>query len=80
MLDKLTSYTSQKITLDDYYELNGMISNMELEEMTDFIFNNDIANLMIKLNDFNNKNKNISLVYKQYVDFLQNILVDNYIE
>ena len=80
MLDKLTSYTSQKITLDDYYELNGMISNMELEEMTDFIFNNDIANLMIKLNDFNNKNKNISLVYKQYVNFLQNILVDNYIE
>lgn len=80
MLDKLTSYTSQKITLDDYYELNGMISNMELEEMTNFIFNNDIANLMIKLNDFNNKNKNISLVYKQYVDFLQNILVDNYIE
>lgn len=80
MLDKLTSYTSQKITLDDYYELNGMISNIELEEMTDFIFNNDIANLMIKLNDFNNKNKNISLVYKQYVNFLQNILVDNYIE
>ena len=80
MLDKLTSYTSQKITLDDYYELNGIISNVELEEMTDFIFNNDIANLMIKLNDFNNKNKNISLVYKQYVEFLQNILVDNYIK
>lgn len=79
-LDKLTSYTKEKITVDDFAELNGMITKKVLSEFCDNIFNGDLSNVLSLLNTFNSDGKNLIQIMTQLMYFLRNNVVNYYVE
>ena len=46
MLDKLSSFTTDNITLDDFAELNGTITKKELENLCFAIFNENVSGVL----------------------------------
>lgn len=79
MLDKLSSYTQDKITLDDFAELNGMITKNRLNKFCDYIFSDDLANVLTNIKEFNSEGKNLIQIMQQLMYFLRNLLVNYYI-
>ena len=80
LLDKLTSYTDKKITMDDFVSINGIISNKELDEFISAIMNGDIAKVLGDINTFDNNGKNLIQVIFQVLNYSRNILVDHYLK
>lgn len=78
-LDKLTSYTTDKITVDDFAELNGIITKKILNEFCDYLFNGDITNVLLLINKFNSDGKNLIQIMSQIMHYLRNLLVNYYI-
>ena len=79
LLDKLTSYTDKKITMDDFVSVNGIISNKELDEFISAIMNGDIAKVLSDINNFDNNGKNLIQVISQVLNYSRNKLVDHYL-
>ncbi len=79
MLDKLSSYTSDFITMDIYTELNGLITKKDLEEFTTLVFNGDFKEVLNKVSLFNSSGKNLVQIISQFMYYLRDILVDYYV-
>ena len=79
LLDKLVSYNSSKITIDDFNEINGIISDEDIKEFIDHIFMGNISDVMNKITDFNNCGKNLIQIIIQIIDYCRNILIDYYV-
>ena len=79
-LDKLISYSDKKITVDDFAELNGMITKKDLINLCDNIFEGDIAKVLFKMNKFNSDGKNLIQIILQLMHFLRNSVVNYYVE
>ena len=79
LLDKLTSYTDKKITMEDFVSINGIISNKQLDEFVSSIMNGDIAKVLSSINDFDNDGKNLIQVITQVLNYSRNLMVDHYL-
>lgn len=79
MLDKLRSYTDEKITLEIFAELNGMITSKNLYEFCSDIFSGNLSEVLVKITKFNNEGKNLIQIMSQLMHFSRNLLVDYYI-
>lgn len=79
-LDKLTSYTNEKITVDDFAELNGMVTKKNLVEFCDNIFDCNLSMVLRQLNKFNSDGKNLIQIMSQLMYFLRNNVVNYYVE
>ena len=51
-LDKLSSYKNGKITVEDFYEINDMVSKSDLEDFYKIIISTDIKQMILKLDKF----------------------------
>ena len=80
MLDKLSSYTNNHISMDIYTDLNGLITKKDLNDFYNYIFSCDYKNVLNKLNDFNNCGKNLVQILSQFMYYLRDLLVDYYVE
>ena len=78
-LDKLLSYSNDKITLDTFNELNGIVSDDEIIKFLKAIFDGNIVDILEELNKFNNRGKNLIQILVQCIDILRNSIVDYYI-
>lgn len=78
-LDKLLSYTSDEITLDDFNDVNGVISDSELNDFIHSIMRGDIAKVLSDITIFNNNGKNLIQVLIQIVDYTRNLIVNYYL-
>lgn len=78
-LDKLLSFTNEKITIDDFNEVNGVISDYELNDFIHNIMNGNISKVLENISIFNNNGKNLIQILIQIVDFSRNLLVDYYL-
>ena len=79
MLDKLSSYTTDKITMDIYTELNGLVTYRDLEKFSDSLFSKDYKGVLNDLENFNNCGKNLVQIISQFMYFLRDKLVDFYV-
>ena len=79
LLDKLTSYTNDKITLDDFYEINGSISEAEINIFLNSILNGNISDFINLLDRFDSEGKNLIQILSQLLIYNRNLLVDYYI-
>ena len=79
MLDKLSSYSESKITLDVFAELNGMITTNDLNIFCNNLFSGDLSEVLTKINKFNSDGKNLIQIMSQIMHYLRNLLVDYYI-
>ena len=79
-LDKLTSYTKDKITVDDFAELNGMITKKLMKDFCDSIFNGNLAEVLSQISKFNSDGKNLIQIMSQIMHFLRENVVNYYVE
>ena len=79
ILDKLRSYCDNKITINDFYELNGLVSKEMLKKITNYIFNANISDLLNEINYLNNSGKNLVQILSQLIFYLRNLIMDYYV-
>ena len=74
MLDKLVSY-SNKITVDDYYTLKGIVNEECLKSLTNYIFNGDISGILNLLTELENSGKDVIILLDSFMDYLKSCLI-----
>ena len=79
-LDKLTAYTKSKITVDDFAELNGVITSKMLEELCNCIFNGDISQVLSLISKYNNDGKNLIQILLQIMHISRNMVINYYVD
>ena len=79
MLDKLSSYTSDLITMDIYTELNGLITKDDLEYFSNCVLSGDFKDVLSTIDRFNDCGKNLIQIISQFMYYLRDILVDYYV-
>lgn len=80
ILDKLSSYTSDLITMDIYIELNGLITKKDLKTLCDFVFTANYKEVLNQINSFNNSGKNLIQILSQFMYYLRDLLINYYVE
>ena len=78
-LDKLLSYSNKKITIDDFNEVNGVISDEELDIFIHNIMAGNIKDVLSEIASFNNSGKNLIQILAQLIDYCRNLIVDYYL-
>lgn len=71
-----TSKISSSLTLNDIFENYNVISKKTIEELLDLTFNNDISNLINKLNEIQDSGINAQKMIKKIMNYLETILID----
>ena len=77
LLDQIVTSSSNDITVDDIYNLNGDISEIELEQLFDYLINGDIAGILKTIDDFYDRGKNIYSIIDRLILMTRNININN---
>ena len=80
MLDKLASYTNEKITNEHFMDVNGIISEKEMEKLLDYIFNNEVDKVLKSINEFDKTGKNLIQIITQLLNYSRNCIVNYYLD
>ena len=78
LLDKLRSFSNNNITIEDYYNLNGLITKNELDLILKAIFSIDSKSFIEYIRKINDDGKNIVEVIIQLNNYIRDILLDHY--
>ena len=79
LLDKLRAYSTGAITLDDFYEINGQVNDIELDELQKMIFSNNVKDVLFKVEKYYQDGKNLVQVLKQLMLLIKDELFDYYV-
>ena len=75
LLDQLTAYKNDIITLDDVYKVNGSVSYKNIYKLLIDIKNGDKKNIIDLVNEFDRSGKNISKFIEELLIFLKDVLI-----
>lgn len=79
MLDKLVSYSDHKITIEDFNDINGVVSDEDISKFLDYILTGNIVEILNFIKYVNDGGKNLIQVVTQLIVFSRNMVVDYYI-
>ena len=79
LLDKLVSYSDGNITIDDFNEMNGIVSDEDIEKLILDIYNSNIQDILLKINEFNDCGKNLIQIINQIIVFSRDKIVEYYL-
>ena len=79
LLDKLRAYSTGTITIDDFYEINGQVNDIELDELQKMIFSNNVKEVLFKIEKYYQDGKNLVQVLKQLMLLIKDELFDYYV-
>lgn len=77
LLDQVLTSSNDNVTVDDIYNLNGDISESELEHLFDNIINGDIASILKTVDQFYDQGKNIYSIIDRLILLTRNININN---
>lgn len=86
MLDQVVSYVdeNQQIDVQQVHEINGTLSQVELTKFIEYLLQNDLENIFLQIDKYNQSGKNIIKLTEEIIMFLRNLLlmkeVPNYFE
>lgn len=75
LLDQLSSYKGDLITVDDVNNICGLISNEQTFAMIDSIININLKNVISMLNNYNEDGKNLLIIFENLVEEFKNLLI-----
>lgn len=78
MLDKIYSYSDEKITLNDFELVNGIVSSENKNKFLNLIFNKDVKSVINFIDDIYNSGKDLSIFYNDLLVMCRNMIVDYY--
>ena len=79
LLDKLRAYATDNISLNDFYEINGQIDDIELQEFEKTIFENNNKDTLYKIEKYYQDGKNLVQILKQLMLLIKDQLFDYYV-
>ena len=79
-LDKMVSYTSEKITMSDFNDVNGYISDDELDSFINDLLSGSVDKVLVSINNFNSSGKNLIQIVVQLINYIRNVIVDYYLK
>ena len=79
MLDKLVSYSDHKITIEDFNDVKGVVSDEDISKFLDYILTGNIVEILNFIKYVNDSGKNLIQVITQLIVFSRNMVVDYYI-
>lgn len=79
MLDKLSIYKTDEITLNDFYELNSLLQKEELDDFIKSLCSRDIEEVIKKTNKFFQEGKNIIQITNQLIYRMTDKIVNYYL-
>ena len=80
LLDKIRAYTNEKITLDDFYEVNGSMKSEIIDEFVTAIKNKDIKKILNLSTLINDSGKDYIIFSQDILEELRDRIVSHYIE
>lgn len=84
MLDQVFSYAEDNITIKEIHDINGTITQKEIKEFIDSLFECDIEKILNIIDDYNEKGKNFIKLTEEIIYYLKNVLlfktIPNYLE
>ena len=75
MLDMSTAYSSDQITEDDIYSINGNISNNEIEYLVDLILKKQLNTIIGLINDYYNSGKDLVKIIEKVIFVMTNKMI-----
>ena len=75
LLDQLTAYTTEKITVNDVNDVYGTITEQEISELLTLIFNNKLGNVFDLITKYDEDGKNLTKIIETIIEFLKNTLI-----
>ncbi|MBQ3307813.1 MAG: DNA polymerase III subunit gamma/tau [Bacilli bacterium] len=80
LLDKLIAYKSTDITIDDFNEINGIISDEEISSFVHNVFERKFSEVLSNLSQFNSCGKNLIQIILQLIEYCRNEIISYYID
>lgn len=75
LLDQLTAYTTEKITVNDVNDVYGTITEQEISELLSLIFNNNLSDVFDLITEYDEDGKNLIKIIETIIEFLKNTLI-----
>ena len=79
LLDKISSYKNDNIDVDDFYELNDMISKKEIEIFQNYILNKNYEGVIESIRNYSENGKNLIEIISQLLYNIRNCLINHYL-
>ena len=80
MLDKLASFSNNKIEVEDFIKLNGLVSTSDIEATYDSLISGDYAAIIDTLNKINENGYNFENFVERLMTLCRDKVVNNYID
>lgn len=75
MLDQARAYTEGKITVNDIHDINGTLTETDLNQLLENIIDNKLDEILEKIDKYNDQGKNFVKLLEEFIDFARNILL-----
>ena len=75
LLDQLSAYTADKITVEDVNNVSGIITKDEIFDLIQNIYDRKLVEVFGILEKYDNLGKNLSKIAEFIIDFLKNVLI-----
>ena len=79
-LDKLIAYKSTNITMEDFNEINGIISEEEISTFIKELFEGNNSIVLSSLSHFNSCGKNLIQIIIQIIEYCRNQIISYYVD
>lgn len=79
LLDKLISYAQNNITIEQYYEINNIVSQKERLKLINDILSSNIGNVIDSLENWSSRGINIVQTMIKILNDLKNNIIDYYV-
>ena len=75
LLDQLTAYTTEKIAVNDVNDVYGTITEKEISELLNKIYNNKLSESFDLISHYDEEGKNLTKIIETIIEFLKNTLI-----
>lgn len=80
LLDKLVSYSNERITMQDMQEVNGIVSDEDIKELIQHIQKKDVSFVLEQLDEYYKNGKDLIRLVEEMILNLRNQLVSKYLD
>ena len=77
LLDQVTSYSSNKITIEDIHDVNGTVTNDMLLKIINCMLEKDLYSVLKLIDAWSQRGKNLSKISEEIMILLKNSLIYN---